>query len=374
MPEPVAGKYIPDGTTNRVVSWPADKPIPQDVAKRWFQMSAPTRNQERGRERDEPDSDGPVFDDEVRGTSGVVRLGAFILQRTYADGTGITSFVAIKALQVGTVERASEAVNEYNVHRAVYDKLPPEAKGYFTEPLTMEALPCTQLEQTTLVRNATTGVPPVLALQDSSDDEESDDDDSADDARTPDPSPPNKLYRCNANDGGEWIYLVQTWACGRTDQLLTLKEFLKFRRDDPDPLTLKLQSLIKIGNDIGKALKYCHRTGHTHNDLYSRNVVVCEAPRGSARFRYNAKLIDFGKAEPITWDKYLDMRIEEDGRKTPVAEMLLVDSVRLIREWELYAPASASAATLAAAIAVGYALGDGDKPSDKPLSPLVELV
>lgn len=356
--------------------------IPQEVAKAWFARSAPKLNEERERERDDRERNGPVGDDEVRGTSGAVRLGTFILLRTYPDGTSISSFVAIKALNVGTVERASEAVNEYNAHRAVYDRLPPEAKAYFTEPLTMEALPCTQLKQTTLVRSATTGVPPVLTSPDSSDDEDSDDD-----TRTLDPSPPNKLYRCQAVDGGEWIYLVQTWACSSFDQLLTLMEFLKFNKGDPDPLTLNSQSLIKIGNDIGKALKYCHRTGHTHNDLYSRNVIVCEAPRGSARSKYNAKLIDFGKAEPITWNDNLDMRIEEDGRKTPVAEMLFVDSGRLLREWELYAPAPASVATLKAAITVGYDLGDGlgDKPSDKPggmggddqsrpSSPLLELV
>lgn len=350
------------GTADRTVRWPVGKPIPQKTAAAWFDESAPKVDGERER-------DGQSDDSETRGTSGVVRLGAFQLLRTYEDGTSERAFVAIKQIRVASVEQGTEAMNEYTVHREVYTSLPPEARGYFTEPLEMEPLPCSEFEEGQLLGPATgvlkgVTLPNAMVFADSDEEDDDAEAESEDGDGSPSKPPPRKRYTCASNTTDGLIYLVQTWACAREYELRTLREFLQFGPGDPEPPALKQGSLIKIGNDIGKALKYCHRTGYTHDDLYSRNVIVCEAPAGSARDRYSAKLIDFGRALRIQWDPILDQRIEPDGTRTPVYEMFALDTIRLLGEWQRYAPSSKE--LLAAAIEVGYGLADGQS---KPASP-----
>ena len=65
------------------------------------------------------------------------------------------------------------------------------------------------------------------------------------------------------------------------------------------PATLAALGLVNICLDVAKGLRALHDAGWSHNDLHSRNVLVCHPPSGSGH-NWGAKIIDLGKATRLS--------------------------------------------------------------------------
>ena len=227
-------------------------PISQLTAKAWFDSSSDTTSR--------------------RGRYGEVRLADAV----YARGEDRFK-VAVKRIDVEEPMRAAVALNEYEAHRAIYACLPPVAKERLAEPFEMQ-MPCSLIDLRKLSPIGAPSTPtPSTLLLDASDES----------ARALTDRSGHHQVVCESFE----LFLVQAWACPLGEQTVSLGDLRHAGRAPSDA------TLARIGADVGMALRAVHRCGYRHNDLASRNVVVC-----GAEPTVHAVLIDFGLAQGPTWD------------------------------------------------------------------------